>query len=211
MGKLGEGRQMQVAQPVTALGNLVFVCITSYIALYFCHADVCNWSFNTSPQWDGESESWGVKLSVVQVWSSTPNNQRGLTTSWCCKSAHVNHTNLLLPAVLVAKMTNQPLCERETRETQCRMEIWCCWDCRRSQAPHLSLPVGRRVLYTCVGGMVWATGWLSEQPSGLRTVWFVLQGSLVPWKSLQIGLLLFLLLGSSLGWPKWFCFFFFFF
>lgn len=151
---------------------------------------MCNWSFNTNPRWDGESESWGMKLSV-QVWSRTLNNQRDLTTSWCCKSAHVNHTNLLLPAVLVAKMTNQPLCERETRETQYRMEICCCWDCRRSQAPHLSLPVGGRVLYMCVWGMVWATGWLSEHRNGLGTAWFTLQGSLAPWKNLQIGLLFF--------------------
>lgn len=109
----------------------------------------------------GGRESWGTRLSV-QVRSSALNNQRGLTTNWCCKSAHVNHTNLLLPAVLVAKMTNQPLCEWETSETQCRMEIWCCWYSRCSQAPPLSLPVRGTVLYMCVGGMLWAqAGFLS--------------------------------------------------
>lgn len=131
-----------------------------------------NWYLNMNLQCDGGSESWGVKLYVVQVWSSTLSKPRGLTTNWCCKSAHVNHTNLLLPAVLVAKMTNQPLCERETRKTQCRMEIWCCWDCRRLQAPHLSVPAGGMVLYA------WGGKWSEPQvgflrhPGGLETAFY---------------------------------------
>lgn len=188
MGKLGEGRQMWAAQPVTALGSLGFGCITSCTAfmqtcVIVLLARICSEM--------GEGKSWGVRISVVMYEAAhSVTSEVSLTTGWGGKSAHVNPTNLLLPAVLVAKMTNQPLCRRETSKTQCRVEIQSCWDRRRSQAP-LSPFLWVGGCSTRVWGMVWAAGCLPEHPSGLATAWFIQRGRLAPWKSLQMGLLFF--------------------
>ena len=148
------------------------------------------------------SKSWGVKLYIVQVWGSTLDNRRGLATNRCCKSAHVNYANLLLPAALVAKMTNQPLCERETRKAQCRVEIWCCWDCRRLQAPHLC-SCGWDGVVRIGGEMVWAAGWLTQwvrdsvfctarKPGTLEDLTTQISIFLTTWLVL-----------CGFGWPKW--------
>lgn len=159
----------------------------------------------------------------AEEWSFTPLRyeaaRSGTGAAWPLAgvaSQHMRTTaNSPLPAVLVAKMTNQPLCERETRKAQCGMEIWCCWGCRRAQAPRLSVPAGGTVLYVGVGG---GWGWSEPQvgsprhPSGLEALPFTLQGRLAPCRILQLRLLFFWLswlILCGFGWPKWLFFFFF--
>ena len=118
----------------------------------------------------GGSESRGAELCVAQVRGSPLTSRRGLTANGCCKSAQANRAvPARLPAVPVAKMTDQPSRERGAREAGCGVEMGCCWGCGRLRAPRRSAPADGTVLgAVCGGGMPWAPGRLPEAPELVR-------------------------------------------